>query len=101
MSREFMPAGTAIDGATFEPEQDDMRLTGQMRRVYALMRDGRWRTLHEISAATCCLETAASARLRDFRKPRFGGHSVELRRVPGRRGLFEYRLVLKNSCTAV
>ncbi len=83
-----------FDGDTFESAPDGIHLSGQMRRVYRLMCDGQWRTLHEIAEATACLETAASARLRDFRKERFGRHTVERRRVPGRRGLFEYRLLL-------
>ncbi len=89
------PAAHGFDGNTIEPEQDGVRLSGQMQRVHRLMHDGQWRTLHEIAEATACLETAASARLRDFRKERFGRHVVERRRVPGRPGLFEYRLVLK------
>ncbi len=91
----MLSAKSDFDGDTFEPAQDGIRLSGQMRRVYSLMRDGQWRTLHEIAEATACLETAASARLRDFRKECFGGHTVERRRVPGRPGLFEYRLLLE------
>jgi len=44
------------------------------------MRDGEWRTLGEISEATGHPEASVSARLRDFRKPRFGGHTVNRRR---------------------
>lgn len=95
MTPDHEPMPHEFDGVTFDEKQDGIRLVGQMRRVYDLMRDGHWRTLHEIAEATCCLETAVSARLRDFRKPRFGCHSVELRRVHGRRGLFLYRLVLR------
>jgi hypothetical protein len=101
MSAQNLPPATpGFDGHTFEPDRDGIRLSGQMRRIYNLMSDRQWRTLHEIADATSCLETAASARLRDFRKARFGGHAVELRRVPGRPGVFQYRLLLKKSFQA-
>lgn len=86
------------DGDTFDPEKDEVRLNKQMLEVYYFTKQGEWRTLgwlarniewwfkHPIS------EASISARLRDFRKPRFGAHTVERRRtdVPG---LFEYRLI--------
>jgi hypothetical protein len=73
---------------------DTARLAGQLARVYSLMVDGRYRTLSEIAVQTGCLETSASARLRDFRKAKFGGHTVLPRRVEGVQGLYEYKLVL-------
>ncbi len=86
------PAATApyFDGETYEPEHDEARLTGQLLRVYTLMRDGQWRGLSEISCEADCSEASASARLRDLRKARFGGLTVERQRLDG--GLFRYRL---------
>lgn len=89
-----------FDGATFESEQDGIRLSGQMKRVFDFMSDGGWHTLREIAAATNSLETAVSARLRDCRKSRFGGHRIELRRIPGRPGVFEYRLLANGDSRA-
>jgi DNA-binding Lrp family transcriptional regulator len=65
-----------------------------MRLVYRLMVDGQWRTLAEIAEATGAPEASVSARLRDLRKRKFGGHVVA-RRPRGDRalGLFEYQLV--------
>jgi len=82
-----------FDGATYEAEFDYARLGKQMGRVAALMIDGNWRTLAEVAAVTSDPEASISARLRDLRKPKFGGHTVE-RRARGARelGLFEYRL---------
>jgi hypothetical protein len=78
------------DGATYVHELDGQRLHRQHNRVCALMRDGVWRTLAEIAAATGDPEASVSARLRDLRKPRFGSYLVDRqRRGPG---LFEYRL---------
>jgi hypothetical protein len=59
------------------------------------MSDGAWRTLEEIRSRVGGSEAAISARLRDLRKDKFGGHIVESRRRgDGSRGLWEYRLVL-------
>lgn len=81
-----------FDGLTYDPAQDRDRLSTQYARVFALMRDGRWRTLGEIQAAVGGSEAGVSARLRDARKARFGGHKVERRRVDG--GLWSYRLIV-------
>ncbi len=85
-------------GVTYEPELDENRLRAQLRRVYNVMKDATWRTLVEISAVTRDPESSVSARLRDFRKEQFGGHTVNRRRRgEGRRGLFEYQLILHGS----
>ena len=79
------------DGKTFESAKDEIRLNSQARAVWNLMRDGIWRSLAEISRATQEPEASCSARIRDFRKPRFGGHKADRRRRS--RGVFEYRLI--------
>ena len=82
-----------FDGATYERPLDKARLTGQLLRIYAAMADGRWRTLYEIEAITGDPPQSVSARLRDLRKPRFGGHEVfRQRRDDPKSGLHEYRL---------
>lgn len=81
------------DGATFDRGLDLDRLNAQTRRVYDLMRDGTWRTLREIAAATGDPEASVSARLRDLRKAAFGGFTVERRRRgEPKAGIWEYRL---------
>jgi len=84
------PVVHRFDGETVE-ECDRHRLNCQLRRVFDFMRDSKWYTLRDIALAVGGSESGVSARLRDFRKPRFGGHTVERRRVEC--GLFEYRLV--------
>ena len=79
-----------FDGETYQPEYDLDRLASQFERVKLLMRDGRWRTLAEIAKLVDGSEAGVSARLRDLRKPRFGGYTVERRRVDG--GLWQYRV---------
>lgn len=81
------------DGDTFDPATDTVRLNDQMRRVADVMGDSQWRTLREIADITGDPEASVSARLRDFRKPRFGGLAVLRRRRDGQ-GLYEYRLTI-------
>jgi hypothetical protein len=81
-------------GDTYNPEFDGDRLARQLTRVYALMSDSQWRTLDEISRVVHDPPAPVSARLRDLRKPKFGGYMVERRRrgIPYR-GIHEYRLL--------
>lgn len=79
-------------GETYDAQQDEARLTGQLRRVWDVMIDGQWHTLAELAARCDGSEAAISARIRDFRKPKFGGHTVERVRVQD--GLYRYRLVV-------
>lgn len=82
-----------FSGSDYDPKEDNDRLTGQILRIYELMKDGLWRTLEEINLQTHDHEASISAQLRNLRKARFGSHIIE-RRSRGDRssGLFEYRL---------
>lgn len=83
-----------FDGETYDPSKDKARLKHQLGRVYETMIDGLWRTLEGVAKLTGASEAAVSARLRDLRKPKFGGYVVERRaREPRKSGLFEYRLL--------
>jgi hypothetical protein len=84
------PAAQAFDGSTYRPARDHARLKGQLAKVSDLMCDGEWRTLRQIQNVVGGSEAAVSARLRDLRKPKYGGHEV-LRQNVGA-GLFRYRL---------
>jgi len=85
-----------FNGSDYEHEIDSPRLSQQHLRVKALMLDGAWRTLNEISASTGDPQASVSAQLRHLRKPRFGGYVVEKRRTGDRHhGLFEYRVVAR------
>lgn len=82
-----------FDGVTYDPELDGARLATLLNRVSALMGDGQWRTLAEIVAQVGGTEPSVSARLRDLRKPKFGGYTVDRRRRgAAERGIHEYRL---------
>ena len=61
-----------FNGAVYDPDYDDARLTKQIGRVYDCMKDGKWRTLQEISNITGDPVASISAQLRHLRKERFG-----------------------------
>jgi hypothetical protein len=94
---DWMQRRNAVfDGNTFDPEHDQSRLRRQLLFVFKLMRDGAWRTLREISELSGYDTQSISARLRDLRKEKFGGHAVERqRRGAPKDGIFEYRLLVR------
>lgn len=77
-------------GETYEAERDRDRLARQLSRVKTAIADGQWKTLQKLQQETGAPQASISARLRDLRKPRFGGHTIERRYISN--GLFEYRL---------
>jgi hypothetical protein len=83
-----------FDGSTYEASKDHGRLWRQLDGVRASMRNGTWMTLSEMEEQTGFPQASISARLRDLRKPKFGGYTVERRRRGP--GLHEYRLVPKD-----
>ena len=92
-----IPEPMRFNGPDYDPKYDQKRLTGQIKRVYDLMIDGRWRTLGEIAQETHDPEASISAQLRHLRKPRFGSHLVDKRRRGDeKRGLYEYKLIVNN-----
>jgi hypothetical protein len=85
-----------FNGSDYEPVYDDIRLRGQILRVYDLMKDGEWRSLSEIESLIGDPPASISAQLRHLRKKRFGSHTVSKRARGDRHlGLFEYQLILK------
>lgn len=77
-------------GETFDPKLDGPRLKGQLEAVRNFMLDGCWHELSHIALETGTSMLSVGARVRDLRKPQFGGYIVEMRRVSG--GLWYYRL---------
>ena len=71
------PVSGHRDGAAYVAQEDFIRLNRQQQRVFDVMKDGQWRTLADIAALTGDPEASVSARLRDLRKARFGGSTVE------------------------
>jgi hypothetical protein len=84
-----------FNGPVYAPEHDQPRLARQVDRVFDAMKDGEWRTLSEIAAASGAPEASVSAQIRHLGKPRFGSHAHEKRpRGERERGLWEYRLIV-------
>jgi hypothetical protein len=81
-----------FDGADYSPDRDNCRLTGQILRVWEVMRDGQWRTLRQIADKTNDPEASISAQLRHLRKDRFGAHQIEREYINN--GLYKYRLII-------
>ena len=80
-----------FDGPDYHPEVDHRPLTTQLAATKELMVDGNWRTLEEIEEVTRHPQASVSARLRDLRKPKFGGYVVDRRMRKGTRTR-EYRV---------
>lgn len=81
-----------FDGITFDEPRDGNRLRAQFNRVWAVMADQEWHIPAELKRSTGDEWASISARLRDFRKPKFGGHEVKREFVS--KGLWRYRLVV-------
>lgn len=86
----------SFGGDTFNEQEDGARLRRQLKAVWAVMYDGQWHTLHELSQLVDAPEASVSARLRDFRKSKFGGYFVERERIPHANGLHRYRIPFCN-----
>lgn len=89
---DWTPPKSDRFGESYSRKFDFDRLNAQQARVFAVMKDGAWRTLSEISAMTSAPEASVSARLRDLRRPEFGGLTVDRKRCGEGRGTFQYRV---------
>ena len=77
-------------GEDYQPMRDDVRLTGQLLRVWNVVASGAWYTLDQIAHLTGDPPASISAQLRHLRKARFGKHAVE-KEYRGD-GLYAYRI---------
>lgn len=86
-----------FNGPDYDQARDNIRLGGQLSRIFALMRDGKPRSLAEISNSTGDPAASVSAQLRHLRKRRFGAHTVTKQHHG--RGLYKYALVVNPHTT--
>lgn len=80
-----------FDGHDYNRKRDHRRLSGQIKKVWNFMNDGEWHTLGQINQVTGAPEASASACLRDFRKAKWGSHTVEREYLVN--GLYRYKLI--------
>lgn len=73
------------------PEAERLRLAPQLQAVYAVLADGQWHTMAEISAESPGLATCASARIRDLRNRGVNGRRFRIDTCR-RKGTGWYRL---------
>lgn len=83
-----------FDGADYIHERDGKRLAKNHFKLKELMKDKVYRTLSEISYITKIPEASVSAGLRDFRKEKFGCHTLNKKYLEN--GLYSYQLILNN-----
>jgi hypothetical protein len=79
-----------FDGDDYQSDRDKPRLTGQIKSVFEVISDQEWWSVRRISKHTGAPEPSVSAQLRNLRKERFGGHTIE-REYRGS-GLYLFRL---------
>lgn len=80
-----------FDGHTYDSERDHSRLATQLHAVRQAISDCQWWTLEALAKSTGAPEASISARLRDLRKPKFGGYMIK--RAYRQRGQFVYRML--------
>ncbi len=80
-----------FDGTTYSPELDQTRLGRQLDLVAFRLSDGHWWTLGALQGVCGGSEAGISARIRDLRKARYGGHLVQRKRLEG--GQWAYRMI--------
>lgn len=88
---ESLLGGQPFAGVTYVPSRDCKRLSGQLLAVNQVMQDRQWHTLADLAQRAGASEAGVSARLRDLRKPQFGGCTIEREHM--KHGLWRYRLL--------
>lgn len=66
------------------------RLTTQRGRILHRLKQGGWYTLDTLSALENAPQASVSAQLRNLRKLKYGGYTIERRHI--KNGLYEYRM---------
>lgn len=81
-------------GSTYSHALDGERIKGRRAQIFALMGDRKFRSLTEIANTVGGSEAAASARLRDFRKAKYGSYTVIGKRFGDKKsGFWKYQVL--------
>lgn len=91
-----------FDGATYDRDLDHASLKSNLDAIRdEMLRNTAWRTADEIAtAAGVDPRGAVKERIRDLRKPKFGGYDVEAERSPDNHRVWVYRIVGRLPATA-
>jgi len=82
-----------FDGDDYKPKYDKERLTGQLLEIFNFISDQEWHTLNDIEEDIGFPQASISAQLRNLRKEKFGGFTINRKRSEERTsGLYYYRL---------
>ena len=83
-----------FSGFTYRRELDEDRLTSLLRKVLWCLLNGEWWTLAQLRAGCGGSEAGISAIIRDLRKTKLGGFTINHRRreTNSKGGLWQYRL---------
>ena len=88
LAESLAPHQYSFGGNTFHVKRDGARLSHQLEKVRALLADGQWRTLREISDSVGAPEASVSARYRDLVRLRF---NMEKKNDGGGRWLYRMK----------
>lgn len=91
MLNQVSTSAQRFDGSDYQPMRDDVRLTGQLLRVWEVVKGGGWHTLDQIAMQAGAPAASVSAQLRHLRKERFGSHTVNKRHLGN--GLYQYQVI--------
>jgi len=91
MESELLPEWK-FDGHDYDHGRDCIRLTGQLERVFECLSDGEYKTFDDIRVVTGDPVTSISAQIRNLRKDKFGGHTID--RMHCGNGLYKYRMTI-------
>ena len=92
----FNQPAPEFDGAVYNSTRDRERLTGQLHSIFMLMSDGNYRTVNEIHEQLGYPHASISAQLRNLKKPKFGGHGLEKKRVFEDSALWTFKIIAKH-----
>ena len=89
---DFSPYEEAQFGAVL-PDDPKIKKRASTQRIqlFYRMKGGSYWTLEELSSMTGIFVQSVSARLRDFRKPQYGGHTVVKKML--NEGVWQYKLI--------
>lgn len=85
---EHLARQPKFNGNDYDHARDRERLTGQIKRVYDVMKSGARLTLQDIADLTGDPHASISAQLRHLRKTRFGGFTINKEHLGN--GLYRY-----------